>query len=185
MHNCTTVCCVPATTSSSFHKGGPGPGERAGVAGGHMDREAAAAQARMSPEPPRPACRQRGRLCGLAAAPHPRRVTVEPCCWPWAGPGVPAAWNGRSRGLSSLGLAGAPCGMWVAPAGSSPGGGGVGDTESLSSKPSQTPDPAPAPQSVGGSCWSMVSNVRGELPDQRFASWAGSQLWPGHDELGG
>lgn len=71
-----------------------------------MDREAAAAQARMSPEPPRPACRQRGRLCGLAAAPHPRRVTVEPCCWPWAGPGVPAgtAGPGGCPHLAWLGL---------------------------------------------------------------------------------
>lgn len=150
-----------------------------------MDREAAAAQARMSPEPPRPACGQRGRLCGLAAAPHPWRVTVEPRCWPWAGPGVPAAWNGRPRGavLTWPGWGS----MWDV-GGSSwlqPWRGGVGDTESLSSKPSQTPDPGPAPQSVGGSCWSMVSSIRGELPDQRFASWAGSQLRPGHDELGG
>lgn len=90
-------------------------------------------KARMSPAPSRPACTQRGTLGGLAAAP-----TLPALCgrlWSsTAGPGRPGCTSRlerQARGLSSLGLAGTPCGVWVAPAGSSTGGGEEG-TQSLS-----------------------------------------------------
>lgn len=102
-------------------------------------------KAGMSPAPPRPAGMLRGRLSGLAATPHtPPSVAAQPA----RGPGCTSRLERQARGLSSLGLAGDPCGTWVAPAGSSPGGGEEG-TQSLSAANPARLGPSDSPTGCG------------------------------------